>query len=1025
MNLSSLSIQRPVLTSVFGIVILLFGVIGYYYLGVREYPSVDPPVVTVRTDYPGASADIIESQITEPLEENINAVPGIKTLSSTSSDGRSSIKVEFELGKDMDNAANDVRDKVSRARSDLPPDADPPVVEKSDADAETIFAITIKSDERDLLELTDIGIRTFEERLQTVEGVSRIYLWGEKRFSMRLTLDPSKMAAHDLTPLDVEKALRDQNVEIPSGRVQGYRTELSIRTFGRLGTEKEFNNMIIEERGDRLIRLKDVGEARLAPQNRKTLLRGDGVVPMIGVAVQPQPGANYIQIVDELRDRVERIKKDLPNDLRLGVALDKTRSIRDAISEVKTTIFIAFGLVVLVIFFFLRNWRTTLIPVLAIPICLIGSFFVMYVAGFSINLLTLLGIVLATGLVVDDAIVMMENIYYRVEKGQHPVQAAFKGSREVFFAIVSTTITLISVFLPIIFMQGLTGRLFREFGVVVAGAVLISSFVSLSLTPMMSARILKKERVPWGLFYWIERGIERMTRAYRSSLEQLMYRRWVAFPVILLAIGMIWGIGRSLPSELAPIEDKSRLRMFVTAPEGVSFDLMDSYMKDILTLADTMPEKKNVLAVTSPGFGSSVSINSGFVRITLVPPEKREKSQMELADELNKKVRKMNFARGVVIQEQTIESGSGGLGGLPVQFVIQAPTLEKLKEVLPEFMARAEDHEAFEVVQKDLKFTKPELQVRIDRNKAREMGVSVRDIARTLQLYYSGQRFGYFIMEGKQYYVIGEAAREDRDEPADITRAMVRNQDGELVRLESLVRTTEKSTPPQLYRYNRYVSATVSANPAQGRTIGEGISAMRDIADDVLDSSFNTDLSGASKDFAESSSSLFYAFLLALVLVYLALSGQFESFRDPLTVMFTVPLALGGALLALWLFGHTLNIFSQIGMIVLIGIVTKNGILIVEFANQLREKGYGVLEAAVEAGNRRFRPILMTNLATVLGALPIALALGASSSSRIPMGIAIIGGLLFALILTLYVIPLLYTYITSKTRERYVEETSD
>lgn len=1022
MNLASLSIQRPVLATVFGIVIVVFGIIGFNYLGVREYPSVDPPIVTITTNYVGASADIIESQITEPLEEEVNSVSGIKTLNSISSDGRSTITVEFDLGIDMDNAANDVRDKVSQAVGELPPDADPPIVQKSDANSQTIFALTVQSKERNLLELTDFGINVFKERLQTIPGVSEIYLWGEKLYSMRLELDPSKLTAFGLTPLDVRNALLAQNVELPSGRIEGYRTELTIRTFGRLTTEQDFNDLIVAERDGYLIRLKDIGKAFLAPQNERTLLRGNGGVPMIGVAIQPQPGANYIDIVDEIYLRVERIKKDLPKDLELGVALDTTQNIRKAITEVKETVFIAFGLVVLVIFFFLRNWRTTLIPVIAIPISLIGSFFVMYAAGFSINILTLLGVVLATGLVVDDAIVVMENIYVRVERGEDRIQAAFAGSREIFFAIISTTITLVAVFLPIVFLQGLTGRLFREFGLVVAGSVLISSFVSLSITPMMSSRLLRKENPKSNIGNQISKGIENLIEWYRRALTKFMHKRWLSLAIMAISFAMIFGIGSQLASELAPMEDKSRLRVFATAPEGTSYEMMDSYIGELIALTDTMKERESLLAVTSPGFGASNSINSGFVRLTLVPPSEREKSQMQLASELTAKVSKYNFARTYVTQEQTIEASRGGLGGLPVQFVVQAATIEELKEIIPAFQEKANQSDAFDVINLDLKFNKPELKVEINRSKAREMGVEVADIAETLQLMFSGQRFGYFIKGGKQYYVIGQAKRTDRDEPIDLKKVTVRNAQGDLVQLDNLVKVSFESSPPQLFRYNRYASATFSGGPKAGVTIGEGIEEMERIANEVLDDSYSTSLSGPSKEFSESSGSLVFAFVLALVLIYLALAGQFESFRDPLTIMLTVPMALAGAVLSLWLFGHTLNIFSQIGMIVLVGIVTKNGILIVEFANQRRLQGLSIKEAAIDAAARRFRPILMTSLATILGALPIALALGGASTSRIPMGVAIIGGLAFSLLLTLFVIPVFYTFITSKAEKKLVED---
>jgi multidrug efflux pump len=1012
MNIASAFINRPVLTSVVSIIIVLFGLIGFTYLGVREYPSVDPPVVTVTTNYTGANASVIESQITEPLEESISGIAGIRTMTSTSSDGRSTVTVEFNLGVDMEAAANDVRDKVSRAVRNLPPDADPPIVNKSDADAQTILSITVQSDKRSLLELTDFAINNFKERLQTIDGVSEIRVWGEKKFSMKLEFDPLKMAAFSLTPQDVRTALLRENVEIPSGRIEGLTNEMTIRTLGRLTTEDEFNDLIIAERSGTLIRFKDIGNARLAPENERTLLRGNGGIPMVGIALNPQPGANYIDIVDEAFARVEQIKKDLPPDIKTGVALDTTLTIRKAITEVEETILLAFFLVVMVIFLFLRDFRTTLIPIIAIPISLIGSFFIMYIAGFSINILTLLGIVLATGIVVDDAIVVMENIYAKVERGMNPKEAAHEGSKEIVFAIISTTITLAAVFLPIIFLQGLTGRLFREFGVVVAGAVLISAVVSLTLTPMMSARILKKRERPNWLFRNTEPFFKSLISAYKNSLRKFVYRPWLGLLIMLVSGLIIYFIGRELPSELAPMEDKSRLRIMSTAPEGTSFDKMDEYISEIILVVDTMKGKESILTVTSPGFGSSLSTNTGFVRITLVPPGERKKSQQQIAAELSPIMAKMNFARSFVVQEQTIGAGRGS--SLPVQYVIQAPNFEALKKVIPVFLDSVQSDPAFAVVDMNLKFNKPELSVEIDRNKAREMGVSVRDIAETIQLYFGGQRFGYFILNGKQYQVIGQATRENRDEPLDLRTVSVRNNKGVAVQIDNLIRLSYQSTPPQLYRFNRYVSATISASLADGVSLGKGIDEMDRISRAVLDETFTTSLEGVSKEFTESSNSLVFAFFLALVLIFLILAAQFESFSDPLIIMLTVPLALAGGVLSLWLFGQTLNIFSQIGVIVLVGIVTKNGILIVEFANQRRLQGLAKREAVVDAAAQRFRPILMTSLATILGALPIALALGEASTSRIPMGIVIIGGLTFSLILTFYVIPALYFYLSSR-----------
>lgn len=1010
MNISSISIERPVLATVISLLIVLFGIIGYTFLGVREFPSVDPPVVTVTTNYMGANADVIESQITEPLEESINGIAGIRSLTSISSDGRSNITVEFELGVDMEAASNDVRDRVSRAIRSIPPDTDPPIVTKSDADANPIYAITLQSNARDLMELSEIANNVFKERLQTIPGVSEIRIWGERKYSIKLLLDPYKLASYRLTPGDVRNALSRENIELPTGRIEGYGTELTIRTKGRLTSPAEFNDMIIEEKNGTVVRMRDVGTAKLLAENERTIMKGNGGVPMIGIGITPQPGANQIDITDECYKRVAQLENEIPADIVVGTTMDTTLSIRKAITEVEETILIAFGLVLLVIFAFLRSWRTTLIPIIAIPISLVSGFFIMYIAGFSINILTLLGIVLATGLVVDDAIVVLENIYHKIEGGMDPIEAGHLGSKEIIFAILSTTITLAAVFLPIIFLQGLTGRLFREFGVVVAGTVLVSALVSLTLTPMMSSHMLRKPVRHNALFTFTENLLNGLTDGYNRSLHSFIRYRWIAILIMVVSIGLIAGIGSLIPSELAPMEDKSRMQLMSTAPEGTSFELMDRYMNQMIALVDTIPEKESILGITAPGFGSASSTNVGFVRISLTQPETRTRSQQDIADELGMMAKRFNFARSFVIQEQTI--GGGRNAGLPVQYVVLAPDFDKLKKFLPKFMEQAQANPKFQVVDLNLKFNKPELSVEIDRDRARTLGINVRDIAETLQLYFSGQRYGYFIMNSKQYQVIGQADRLNRDKPLDLSSIYIRNNRGELIQLDNVVKLKEQSNPPQLFRYNRYVSATVSAQPVKGVTLGQGIAEMRKIGKATFDDSFSSDLAGTSKEFADSSGSLLFALILALVLVFLILAAQFESFIDPFIIMFTVPLALAGAILSLWIFGQTLNIFSEIGIIVLIGIVTKNGILIVEFANQRKKEGLGLREAVIDAATRRLRPILMTSLATALGALPIAMALGAASRSRVPMGITIIGGLIFSLVLTLFVIPALYTYLS-------------
>jgi hydrophobe/amphiphile efflux-1 (HAE1) family protein len=1011
MNFSGIFIKRPVLALVVSILIILFGVIGFTFLGVREYPSVDPPTVSVSTSYPGANAEIVESQITEPLEESINGIAGIRTLTSSSRDGGSSISVEFEIGTDMEAAANDVRDRVSRAMRSLPPDVDPPRVTKSDADSNPVFGLTIQSDKRTLLQLSEIANNLFKERLQTTPGVSEIRIWGEKRYSIKLYVDPIKLAGYGLTPSDIREAVNRENIELPSGTVEGYGTELSVRTIGRLSTTEQFDNLIIRETNGTLIKFRDIGHAELMPENEKSIMRGNGKIPMVGMAIIPQPGSNQINIVDEVKKRLELIKREMPDDITVGISMDTTLSIRKAITEVEETILIAFSLVVLIIFLFLREWRTTLIPVIAIPISLIGSFFIMYIAGYTINILTLLSIVLATGLVVDDAIVVLENIYSKIEKGMTPMEAGYKGSKEIFFAILSTTITLAAVFLPIIFLQGLTGKLFREFGVVMAGAVLISAFVSLTLTPMLAANWLKHKEHHNRFYRATEPFFIGLNGIYNRSLKAFIRNRWIAFIIMAVSIGLVAFLWPMIPGELAPAEDKSRLIISATAPEGVAYEKMDAYMQQLVDIVDTLPDKQSYMALTGMG-----GANSGFIRITLVPPAERDRTQQELANYLTGVIRPFTFARSFITQEQTI--GGGRNSGLPVQFVIQATSLEKLRASIPAFMERAQSDPVFQVVDLNLKFNKPEMTLRIDRDRARTLGLTLRDIAETLQLFFGGQRMGFFILNSKQYEIICQADRQYRDQPIDLSTIYIRNRQGEMIQLDNVVKIDYQVNLPQLYRFNRYISATVSASPAQGYTLGQGIEAMQKVADETLDDTFTTSLTGVSRDYAESSNTLIFAFMLALVLIYLILSAQFESFRDPLVIMLTVPLAIAGALISLIIFSQTLNIFSQIGMIMLIGIVTKNGILIVEFANQKKYAGTDIKVAAIEAATQRFRPILMTSLATVLGAFPIALALGAGAKSRVSMGIVIIGGLLFALILTLYVIPALYTFI-SGTKKKF------
>ncbi|HCY75255.1 MAG TPA: acriflavin resistance protein [Ignavibacteriales bacterium] len=1013
MSLSSLSIQRPVLAIVMSIVIVVFGILGYTYLGVREFPSVDPPIITVSTNYVGANADVIESQITEPLEESINGIAGIKSLTSVSRDGRSTITVEFDIDVDLEAATNDVRDRVSRSLSNLPPDIDIPIVAKADADATPIVFLNVQSDTRNLLELTEIANNVFKERFQTIAGVSSVQIWGEKKYAMRLWMDPAKLAAFQLSPVDVRNALTRENVELPSGRIEGDNTELSIRTIGRLQTEEEFNNLIIKESEGSIVRFRDVGRAQLGAENERTILKRDGI-PMVGVVLIAQAGANNIAIADEFYKRLDQLKKTLPADINTGIGFDVTTYIRESIKEVEQTILVAFGLVVLIIFLFLRDWRTTLIPIIVIPISLIGAFFIMYIANFSINVLTLLGIVLAIGMVVDDAIIVLENIYAKIENKMDPVEAGKKGSAEIFFAVISTTVALAAVFMPVIFLQGLTGRLFREFGIVVAGAVIISAFVALTLTPMLSTKILKRREKHNSFYNLTEPFFIKLNETYQRQLKYFVRHRWLALPVTFAAILLIYILFKIVPSELAPLEDRSRLSITAVATEGATFEYMDRYLDEAVNiLNEKVPEKEGIISVTSPGFGASSSVNSGFINLILKDPSLRKRSQQQIADDITPLINSLSGARTFITQQQTI--GGGRRGGLPVQFVLQAPNFQMLQEYLPKFVDETRKYSAFTVVDVNLKFNKPELKLSIDKQKAQALGVSTIDIAQTIQSAFSGQRFGYFIKDGKQYQVIGQFSRANRDAPIDLKSTYVKNNKGELIQLDNVVFVSEQSAPPQLYRFNRYVSATVSAGLAPGVSLGEGIDVMDEIAAKVLDEKFATALDGPSKDFKESSSSLLFAFMLALGLIYLVLAAQFESFRDPFIILFTVPLALAGALFSLWYFNQTLNIFSQIGIIMLIGLVTKNGILIVEFANQRKAAGLTKDEAVISAASSRLRPILMTSLSTVLGILPIALALGAGSESRVSMGIAVVGGLILSTFLTLFIVPAIYSFFSRKT----------
>jgi multidrug efflux pump len=1016
MSLASISIRRPVLAVVLNIILVLFGIMGYRSLGVREYPAIDPPIITVRTQYTGANAEIVESQITEPLEKAINGIAGIRNISSSSNQGLSNISVEFDLNIDLETAANDVRDKVQSVRN-LPQDIDaPPVVVKADANSDAILSMTVKSNTRSQLEVNNYAVNVLMERLQTIAGVSSIQVWGEKKYAIRIFFHPDKMAARNITTTDVQLALNKENIELPAGKIVGSQTEITINAKGKLESVEDFKKLIVAQVQESPITLGDIARVELGPEKDESMLKESGV-PMIALALVPLPGANYLDISNEFYRRFELLKKEVPEDIELNIALDSTHFIKKSITEVRSTIFIAFALVIVIILVFFRDWLMAIRPLIDIPISLIATFFVMYLFDFSINVLTLLGIVLATGLVVDDGIVVTENIYKKLEKGLKPKIAAREGVNEIFFAVIVTSITLAVVFLPLIFISGFVGKLFTEFGVVIAVSVLISSFVALTITPVLNVVLARKEAKKSSFYLKTEPFFRAMEQSYENTLSQFMKRKYLSWLGVVFTILLSIFLFKQLKSELSPLEDRDQFRVSLTMPEGTSFQAMDQFVNSLVDFAiDSIPEAETLLSVTAPGFIGSGAPNTGFMRVRLSEAGKRKRSQQDVVNDISPHMAHFSDGKIFIIQEQSISSG-GRRGGLPVQFVLQHADFEKIRTFLPVFLDKVSQSSVFTLFDTDLKFNKPELEVTINRDKASELGVSVSDIAQTLQMAYSGKRFDYFTMEGKQYQVIGQMDWDYRSNVEDVLSLQVRNAKGTPIALGNLLQVETVSNPPQIFHFNRYKSVTVSAGLSPGFTIADGNKEMARIAKEVLDDTFSTELTGQSRDYAESSGNTSFAFIFALLLVYLILAAQFESFKSPLIIMITVPLAVSGALLTLYIFGQTLNIFSQIGMIMLLGLVTKNGILIVEFANQLLRKGSTVTDAALQAAVLRLRPILMTSLATILGALPIALALGAGAESRKPLGMVVVGGLLFSLVLTLYIIPALYASLVKKPND--------
>lgn len=1013
------------LAGVFSAIIVLMGIVGWKYLGIREFPLTEPPVIAVITFYPGASPDVIASKITKPLEESIAEANGVRTISSESREQVSIISIEFNRDIDLEDALNDVRDKVAKSKNQLPADVDPPIVEKSSSPDNLVAFLEVESDTRDIKEVSHLASTVIKERMQSIPGIQRVSIVGEHRYAMRLRFDPIKLAAHKLTTEDIRQALLRENTDLPSGRIEGRTNEISLRTLGRLTSPEDFDNMIIKQVGQSIIKLRDIGHAELGEVNeRNAIINGTNKADRIGVgvAIQIQRGANAIQVVDEFYKRLDQLRQEISTDYRLIVGFDFTKPVRESIKEVEETLLIAFGLVVIIIFLFLRDWRSTIIPVLAIPVSILSAFFIMYVAGFSINVLTLLGLVLAIGLVVDDAIVVLENIYKKVEEGMSPIQAAFAGSKEIYFAVISTTITLAAVFLPIIFMGGISGQLFKEFAIVVSGSVLVSAFVALTLSPMLSAYLLKHRSKPNWLHRLTEPFFVSLNNGYAWLLRIFMKQRWLAWAFLLGTGLLIVMLSKKLPSELAPIEDRSNMMLIAIAPEGVSYEAMKDNMTEVGHYVNDNTEGlyQTYSMVAISFIPAPAPVNIAVQSIYLKDPKERATTAQQLYYQYGAASGQFRNILLFPYMPPTIGTRYGG--GQPVQFVLQAPSLDSLTSILPAFLNAARQSKKLMFVDSDLKINKPELRIEVDREKAALMGVSIQEVARALQLSLSGIRYGYFIRDDRQYEVIGQVEHVNRNDIGDLRSINVRSNSGRMISLDNLVTIEEGIAPAAIYRYDQYTSATISAGLAPGVSLEEGIHEMERIKQEVLGSSFKSSLAGQSRDYVESQGNLTFTLILALLMIYMILAAQFESLRDPLIIMLTVPMAIAGALISLDWFGQSLNVFSQIGIITLIGLITKNGILIVEFANHLKQTGLSKIEAAIKAAEQRFRPILMTSLAMIFGALPIAL----TANSRQSLGIVITGGLIFAGVLTLFIIPAVYSFLAaSRAPKEVVEEALD
>jgi multidrug efflux pump len=1022
-KLSETAIGRPVLAAVMSLAIVLLGVISFGRIGVREYPDVDPPVVSVTTFYRGASPSVVETEITDVLEEQFATLEDVKTITSSSREQGSNVTIEFELGRDVDQAANDVRDRVSRIRGSLPREAEDPVIAKVDVDAQPIMWIALNSETHTTLELSDMAERVVKDRLQRLPGVGNIFIGGERRYAMRVWLDPQRLAARGLTAQDVERAIAAANAEIPGGRVEGQEREFSVRTMGELQTPEAFARIIVRRQGASVVRLGDVATVEVGAEDERTATRYNGR-PTVGLGVVKQKNASTVAVAQEVRAAIPRLQEDLPAGMRIEQAFDSAVFIEESIAEVRNTFLIALGLVILTVLLFLKSVRATLIPIVAIPVAIVGTFTAVYALDFSINIITMLALVLAIGLVVDDAIVVLENIFRHREMGRTRRQAAFAGMREIGFAVVATTIALVSVFLPVAFLTGTVGRLFREFGISLALAVIISSFVALTLTPVLCSLLLGEVRKR-AASNWRERSFEAffdgLNRAYAGTLRWFMARPLVLLAAIVVVVGVTGWFYQRLPRELVPTEDRGAAFGIVIAPEGATLDYTDRYMRQVEEVLLPIPERESLFTATGLGFGGPGRVTNGFLFLRLKPRDERERSQQEIVASVFPRLMGIPGVLAFVINPPSL----GGRGNTsPVEYVLQGDDYQTLGQAVQAFMARAGELGYLVNLDSDLRLNKPQLEIRIDRERAAQLGVSVTDIGTTLETFLGGRVASEFTRGNKKYDVITQVRPSDRARPDVIRNLYLRGEAG-LVQLANVVSVTETVAPKELNHYNRVRSATITANLAPGADLGQALDDLDAIAADVLPEGVRTDLAGQSLEFRESTGSLTFMFGLAVMFIFLVLAAQFESFVHPVTILLSVPLAVVGAIVSLFFLGQSLNIFSQIGLVMLVGLVAKNAILIVEFANQLRSRGREVGEAVVEAAVIRLRPILMTSLSTVFGILPIAIGFGAGAESRRPLGIAVVGGVLFSTFLTLMVVPVVYRLLaryTGARREAEIEQ---